>query len=293
MDLRHLRHFVVVAEELHFTRAAGRVGIEQSPLSRSIRNLESRLGVALFERTRRSTRLTPAGEKLFIHARALLAAADEARVDVRKAGVTRAGHLHIGICDGVPLRRVARLLASLRQTTPQISVHVHEVSMTQKIYELRSGFLDAAFAPESGYGKGVTSQAVWQDPPIAVIPRGHPLAASKRIALIDLVREPLVLCRPDTGLGQQCQIEQIVRTVTPTPNIVDRATTLCMLVMMVFAGYGIGIATAAQLEAVGAGQLVLRPLQDAPAEVKTWLMIRDEALTEPLTWFVDHARRIG
>jgi DNA-binding transcriptional LysR family regulator len=177
--------------------------------------------------------------------------------------------------------------------TPHISVHVHEVPMTQKIYELRSGFLDAALAPESGYGKGIASEAIWQDPLIAVIPRSHPLATTKRIALHDVVREPLVLCRPDTGLGQQCQIEQIVRTVTATPNIVEPATTLCMLVTLVFAGYGVGIATAAQLEAVSASELVLRPLSDTPTLVKTWLMVRQETPVEALARFIEHARRLA
>lgn len=292
MEFRHLRHFVAVAEELHFQRAADRIGIEQSPLSRSIRNLEQQLGVTLFERTRRSTRLTVAGERLFVHARALLAAADEARLDVRTKGGDRIGHLHIGICDGVPLPRLARLLASFRQATPHISVHVHEMSMSQKIYELRSGFLDAALAPESGYGKGIVSEAIWRDPLIAVMPSRHPLAQRKHVALVDVVREPLVLCQRDTGLGQQCQIEQIIRTVTATPNIVDTATTLSMLVTLVIAGYGIGIATAAQLEAVSARELVRSPLSDVTALVKTWLMMRAETPVEPLARFIEHARRL-
>lgn len=293
MELRHLRHFLAVAEELHFKRAADRIGIEQSPLSRSIRNLEQRLGVALFERTRRSTRLTVAGERLFVHARALLAAADEARVDVRATGDERIGHFHVGIGDGVPLARVARLLGSFRRTTPQVRVHLHGVSMAQKLYDLRNGFLDAALAPESGYGKGIASEAVWQDPPVAVIPRNHPLAERKRIALVDVVREPLVLCQPDTGLGQQCQIEQIVRAVTATPNITHTATTLCMLITLVFAGYGIGIATAAQFEAVSARELVLRPLVNPPTLIKTWLMMRQEPPSEPLSRFIEHARRLA
>jgi hypothetical protein len=80
--------------------------------------------------------------------------------------------------------------------------------------------------------------------------------------------------------------------VTPTPNIVDRATTLCMMVMHVFAGSGIGIATAAQLEAVGSGDFVLLPLLDASCEVKTWLMVRQETPVEPLSSFLDLARGI-
>lgn len=292
MDLRHLRHFVAVAEELHFTRAAERAGIEQSPLSRSIRNLEARLNVQLFDRTTRTTRLTQAGEKLLQHARALLAAADEARIDVRSASGKGAGHLRVGIGDGVPLPRVARLIATLRQTQPDICVHVHDVPMAQKIHQLRTGLLDVALAPESGYGKGIIAEEIWHDSPVALLPSHHPMAMKDRLALADIVSEPLVLCRPDTGLGQQCQVEQIVRTATSMPNIVDRANTLCMLVMHVFAGSGIGIATAAQLEAVGSGDFVVRTFYDLPCEVKTWLMMREEAPAGPLSCFVELAREI-
>lgn len=293
MDLHHLRHFVAVAEELHFTRAAGRIGIEQSPLSRSIRNLERRLGVELFERTRRSTKLTAAGERLFIHARALLAAAEEARIDVRAALDKKAEHLHIGICDSIPLPRVARLLASLKHETPHICVHVCEVAAMRAARDLQTGFLDAAMTPESGCDKGIVSEAVWQDAPVALLPCDHLLAAKDSLVLADIVSEPLVLCRPDTGLGHQCQIERIVRKAAARPNIVDRSANPCMLVMLVFAGYGIGIATAAQLEAVGSADLVLRPLRDAPGEVKTWLSMRDEEPAEPLARFVERARSIA
>lgn len=292
MDLRHLRHFVAVAEELHFTRASVRLAIEQSPLSRSIRSLEQRLGVELFERTKRATKLTPAGKRLLVHARALLAAADEARINVQAWAADSIGHLRIGVCDGVPLPRLARLLTALRQEHPNICVHVHEVSMAQKLHDLRGGFLDAALSPESGYGKGIVAEAIWQDSPVAVVPSNHPLAERERINLLEVVSEPLVLCRPDTGLGRQSQIEQLVRAVTPTPNIVDQANTLSMQVMMVFAGYGIGIATAAQLEALGASDLALRPLLGAPSTVKTWMMVREEASSEPLSRFIDIARTI-
>jgi DNA-binding transcriptional LysR family regulator len=283
MELRHLRHFVAVAEELHFTRGAQRAGIEQSPLSRSIKTLERRLGVVLFERTRRSTKLTPAGERLLVHARALLASADEARIDVRTAATTgdTISHLHIGICDGVPLARLARLIYEVKQESPQVVVYIHEASVTQNIEGLRSGFLDAALTPESGYGKGILSEAVWRDPPIALMPSGHPLAGKKRIKLSGIVKEPLILSRPDTGLSQQSQIEQLVRSASSTPNIVSRTTTLPMLVTLVLAGYGIGIATAAQLEAVEVDGIALRPLSDAPADLKTWLMVREGTLILP------------
>lgn len=292
MDLRQLRHFAAVADALHFTRAAERAGIEQSPLSRSIRNLEQSIGVPLLERDRRSVRLTPAGERLLGYAKSILAAADEARIETRALAGERNEHLRIGVCDGVPLPRLARLLAALRSETPAIHVQVFYSSMSQKLHDLRQGFLDAALAPESGYGKGIAAHAIWEDPPVALLPSDHSLSTKKSLDLGELVSEPLILCRPDTGLGQQSQVELLVRAVSPTPNIVDRATTICMLMMLVAAGYGIGIATAPLLEAIDGHTLAVRPLLQTSPGVKTWLILREGAQDDALARFIERARQI-
>lgn len=111
MEIRELRYFVVLAEELHFARAAARVGIEQSPLSKAISELERHLGVRLFIRTRRSTTLTCAGELLLHDARRILAQVDQACLNIAAAASGRSGRLRIAVCDGLAYPRIARVLA--------------------------------------------------------------------------------------------------------------------------------------------------------------------------------------
>src|SRR5690349_10976892 len=98
IEVRHLRHFVAVAEELHFARAAARIGIEQSPLSQSIREFEARLGITLFHRTTRATQLTRSGELLLIDARQILASIERMRRSARDVAAGKAGRLRIGLC---------------------------------------------------------------------------------------------------------------------------------------------------------------------------------------------------
>lgn len=111
MELRHLRYFIVVAEELHFARAAARLHIEQSPLSRAIKDLEVDLAVQLFERTTRSTRLTWAGEVFRGEAQRVLSTLDQATVSAKAAAEVYRGTLRIALSDGVALPRLAFLLA--------------------------------------------------------------------------------------------------------------------------------------------------------------------------------------
>lgn len=292
MELRHLRHFVAVAEELHFSRAAKRARIEQSPLSRSIKNLESRLGVTLFERTRRSTRLTPAGERLLSVARSILAMADEARIDVRNAAQNGGVHLRIGVCDGVPFARLARLLAALRREDAGISVRVFEVPMVEKLAHLSSGFLDVALAPENGYGAGIIGEEIWHDPAVALLPKTHPLAGATTVELETIVSEPLIVFHPDTGLGHQSQIEQLVRSANKTPNIIESVGSICMLIMLVCAGFGVAVATDAQVEAVQTDDLLIRPFSEPCPKVATWLLHRAGIMPATLSLLVQLARLV-
>mgnify|MGYP002715826316 FL=1 len=122
MELRHLRCFVVVAEELHFARAAARLHIEQSPLSRIIKDLEYRLGVQLFERTTRRTRLTWAGSVLLEEARRIFAVVEQAKASVKGAAAGFRGKLRVALSDGVPQSRLAALLAQCREEDPDVEI---------------------------------------------------------------------------------------------------------------------------------------------------------------------------
>lgn len=196
MELRHLRCFLAVAEELHFARAAERLHIEQSPLSRAIKELEEDLGVALFVRTTRSTRLTRAGELFLEHARRVFSALEQARDSVKAAANGFHGQLRVALSDGITPSRLPTLLALCRQEEPEVELRFFEVPLSQQIKGLHDDLYDVGFAQSDEVGDGITTLPVWSDALMVAVPARHPLLAHKRIPLDELLRYPLVLCDP-------------------------------------------------------------------------------------------------
>lgn len=146
MELRHLRCFIAVAEELHFARAAERLHIEQSPLSRAIKELEEELGVSLFARTTRSTRLTRAGNLFLEHVPRVFAALEQARDSVRAAANGFHGQLRIALSDGITPSRLPALLAQCRLDEPEVDIRLFEVPLSQQIKGLIDDLYDVGFA---------------------------------------------------------------------------------------------------------------------------------------------------
>ena len=157
MELRHLRCFVAVAEELHFARAAERLHIEQSPLSRAIKELEEELGVMLFARTTRSTRLTHAGTLFLEHVRRVFAALEQARESVKAAANGFHGQLRVALSDGITPSRLPALLALCRQEEPEVEIRFFEVSLSQQIKGLHDDLYDVGFAQSDEVGDGMGS----------------------------------------------------------------------------------------------------------------------------------------
>ena len=219
MELRHLRYFIAVAEELHFARAAERLHIEQSPLSRAIKDLEYDLGVQLFERTTRSTRLTWAGQVFLDEAHRVLSTLEQAIASTKAAATGYHGTLRIALSDGIAQPWLAALLARCREEEPDVEIRLFEVPLAEQVKGLRGGLYDAGFAHAAEVAKGIVVQSVWSDPLVIAVPARHPLLAHKRIPLVELIRYPLVLCHPEICEGCYRQIERILRTVDVEPVV--------------------------------------------------------------------------
>ncbi len=146
MELRHLRCFIVLAEELHFTRAAERLHIEQPPLSRSIKELEDELGILLFDRDRRGTRLTAAGTAFLQDTRRLFAVLEQAKENAKAVASGLRGSLRIAVSDGATNPRLSAFLARCRAEEPEIEVRLTEVPLAEQIRGLRSGDFTIGFA---------------------------------------------------------------------------------------------------------------------------------------------------
>lgn len=286
MELRHLRYFIAVAEELHFARAAERLHIEQSPLSRAIKDLEYDLDVQLLKRTTRSTQLTWAGQVFLEQARRLLALLEQAKIHAKGAATGYRGHLRIAVSDGLAQPHLSTLFARCREEEPDINIRLFEMPFAQQVRGLSYDLLDAGFALASDVGAGLVAKPVWTDPVAIVVPARHPLVTHKRIPLAEALKYPLVMCHPEAGSGCHRQVERLLQSQPVQPVVADYATSLELMLTLVGAGYGIGFAIASQVALFQRDDVVVRPLAGRAPMLVTYLLHADRELSEPLQNFM-------
>ena len=247
MEFRHLRYFLAVAEELHFARAAERLHIEQSPLSRAIRELEEELGAQLFVRTSRSTRLTLAGKLLMENAPRVLLALDQARESVKAAANGFHGRLRVALSDGITPSRLPALLARCREEDPEIEIRLFEVPLAQQLSGLRDDLYDAGFSMADEVGDGIIIEPAWEDELMVAMPARHELLAHKRVPLDEVLQHPLVLGDPAVCEGHAKQIDRILRKQDREPLIEQYVATFDVMMTFVSAGLALGLAGAAHI----------------------------------------------
>ncbi|MYU13305.1 LysR family transcriptional regulator [Streptomyces sp. SID8361] len=184
MELRTLRYFVAVAEELHFGRAAARLHMSQPPLSRAIKALETDVGAALFRRSSAGVALTPVGEVLLDEARALLDHAD--RVRVRVTAAAGAAAITVGMLADSTDPGATRLAAAYSRRHPDVEVHIRETDLTDPTCGLHAGLVDVALTRGPFDKTGLTTHELRADPVGALLRADDPLARRDSLALVDL-----------------------------------------------------------------------------------------------------------
>ncbi|MET7283838.1 LysR family transcriptional regulator [Kribbella sp. NPDC005582] len=200
MELRHLEHFVAVAEQKHFTRAAEAMSISQSGLSASIRALERELRASLFVRNTRSVELTEAGRALLCEGRRTLAAAEAARDAVAAVQGLLRGHLTVGLEQCLGVVDVPALLAKFRSAYPGVEIEVRQGGSTPMLDELASGRLDLAFVATAGDAvDGLDLRPLSREPMVLVCAPDHRLSAGRPVSLDDLAGESFVDFDPTWG----------------------------------------------------------------------------------------------
>jgi DNA-binding transcriptional LysR family regulator len=193
MDMRHLRCFIAVSEEMHFGRAAQRLHLTQPPVSLAIKELEEELGVTLLERTSRRIALTRAGEDALRDARAVLAAADTMRRRAREAAQGLVGSLSIGFISLAPYSFLPPTLRSFTEDYARVKLVLQEGVTDQILHDIESGSLDLGFVfriPE--LPAALNSRLVHAEPLVLALPQSHPLAAGTRVALEKLSQERFI-----------------------------------------------------------------------------------------------------
>src|SRR5882762_4712181 len=193
MELRHLRYFTILAEELHFGRAAERLSIAQPALSQQILRLEDELGVALLERTRRRVRLTEPGAVFLESARATLAQAHQAVRSVQQAGRGETGNLGVGFVTSALYGVFPDVIRVFRQRFKDVHLELHEMPIVQQIESLRSGRIQVSFLRRPLDEQGLTVKTIYKEPWVVALPEAHRLAKARRIALHQLSEDQFIL----------------------------------------------------------------------------------------------------
>lgn len=190
MELRQLRYFVTVAEELHFGRAAERLHIVQPAVSQQVRRLERSLGVSLFTRTTRAVALSEAGQRFLPHARAVLSAADRAADSVAEFRDLRS--LRLGTSEGLG-DRLDLVLGAFARLAPSVSLELVHAPTPQRLERVRDGSLDATIVRGSWPSSGLDFTPLWMDEVWVALPASHPLTASDSVAFASLASLPVRL----------------------------------------------------------------------------------------------------
>ena len=287
MELRHLRCFIAVAEELHFARAADRLHIDQSPLSRTIKDMEEELGARLFVRTTRSTQLTRAGRLFLEHVPRVFVALEQARDSVTSSVNGFHGQLRIALSDGITPSRLPALLAQCREEDPEVEIRLFEVPLAQQINGLRDDLYDVGFSMAEDAGDGIVVIPAWEDELMVAVPARHPVLAFKRIPLEEVLRYPLVLGDPVICEGYARQIDRFLRRLEREPLIAQRVATFDVMMTLVSAGLALGLTGSAHIAASHEAGVVGRPLAGTPSMLTTYLLRRDMEPSEMLAQFIE------
>jgi DNA-binding transcriptional LysR family regulator len=294
IELRHLRCFVAVAEELSFRRAAERVHVDQSPLSRTIRDLESDVGVLLFARTPRTLRLTPAGEVLLQDVRELFVRLERARRRARETDARYRAPLRVGIADGLSQPKLSRCLSNWRELAPQTPLELTDLRALDLADALRREELDLGFSFGVPHEDAIEQGPVWSYPLVAVLPAGHELTSRASLSVSEIVAFPMIACHPKYKPGKRRQVDEILLRHTSSPVYAGEAGSLTGLINMIGTGLGIGLADAGHMETLRRADVVVIPLEDDSVSLTTCVLFKRQRgpLPDALQLFLTHARSL-
>jgi DNA-binding transcriptional LysR family regulator len=246
MELRHLRYFLAVAEELHFHRAATRLHISQPPLSQQIRALERELGVTLFERNRRRVTLTAAGESFRDDARSILAAVERASERARHVARGSLGTLSIGFVGSAMFSpTLPDILREFRAGHPDVELVLRELPTTAQLHALASGELDVGVirgpVAESEIDPELELMTIQRERLVAALPAGHPLAARRRLRAEDLRGEAFVILARREAPGLYASLAAAMRDAGGLPEDVLEVAEMQTIISLVAGGFGVSL----------------------------------------------------
>jgi DNA-binding transcriptional LysR family regulator len=279
MELRHLRYFIAVAEELHFGRAAEQLGISQPPLSQQIQALEQELGARLFERTNRRVELSEAGRLFLEEARLVLAQVDKAADVARRAQLGELGEMKIGFTSSAPFSTsIPKAIHAFRQAFPAVHLNLQEMSSKKVADALLDESIEIGLMRPLPLADSLRVQELFREPLVAVLNAAHPLAANGEsgLRLEALAGEPFVFFPRGYGSGLYAQLMSLANRAGFNPHFSQEAAEAMTIIGLVAAGLGVSVLPAS-FQRIRIDGVVYRTLLDEGAETAVWLVQRNEA----------------
>lgn len=276
MELRQLRYFAAVAEELHFGRAAAKLHMSQPPLSVHIRELERELDVRLLHRSTRKVTLTAAGEAFQLRVQHILAELDEAVVEAQDFRDGRRGRVRVGFVSSASVTVIPAAVRRFRALHPRVDLVLNPLTSSEQLEALYAGGLDIGVVRDITAGPAVAAiEPLIGESMVAVLPARHPLATRELVTVADLVDEPLILFPGKLMPGFVTRVWEMFRAIGASPQVLQEAIHHETVVGLVSAGVGLSVLPAS-VSRFRPEEVVIRPIESAP---QTSLMIARAAQT--------------
>ncbi len=294
IELRHLRYFIVVAEELNFRRAAERIHIDQTSLSRAIRDLEEQLGVPLFTRLPRRLHLTPAGSRLLREARRLFIRFERIKRTIRQTHTLYQAPLRVGVADGIAQPRLSECLSGWRAVAPEVPVELTEMRVGELVSALKSEEIEVGFSFGIPDDEAIAQAPAWRYRLMAMLPHGHELAGREIVALSELLAFPLMSCNEECLPGLLWQMRTIVRKYIDRATLAGEAGTLSGYVTRIAAGAGVGLGDEGHAQTLRRSDVVALPLAEEE-HITTFVLHKHQrfGLAAPVQRFLTHVSALS
>jgi len=292
LELRHLRYFVAVAEELHFGRAAARLNVAQPALSQQIKQLEREIGALLLARTKRRVALTEPGRLFLVEARRTLARAAFAVEVARGAEAGDVGRLRIGYVDAALWSPLPEVIRAFRERFPRVALTMVERLPAEQPADLRRGNIDLAIGPPPPAAAPVEVTPFTEETGMVALPAVHPLAGREAIAIGDLADAPWVLVPARVPSRLRDLTLRVAAAAGFTPRVAQEARELDTLIALVSAGLGVTLvpASAARFPRPG---VVFRPIAGDALRFRL-VVLRRRGLPPPAARaFLEVLREVG
>ena len=295
MELRRLRYFVAVAEELSFTRAAERLHIAQPPLSIQIRALEQEIGASLFDRDQRHVYLTQAGKHLLERTRRILESVEAAKAEVRCAALGEVGTLHVGYtASAMFTSSLTSAIKAFQSGFPHVLLTLHEMTSLDQLNGLLDRTLDGGILRKADVPvpAGIVVEEWYRAPLVAAMASDHPLAKKRPIRISDLKDQPLIMYPRESGIGLYWQVLRLCARAGFRPRIAREVLELTTIVGLVDAGEGIAIVPA-DTRFIHLDGVVYVPIRDKDAFSTLYLGYRERDRNAHLRGLLSKLRERG